>query len=236
MRRLATLHHRGMTLLEVVIAVAIAGVVSLGLYGSAIYTMRQTAKNVEHIFAVQLANSSAAKVRAARFEKLAAEPSTLEANEFEKQFSETQTVQLDPLNPNSTEFTLSYKMTGFGAGVEVSGNGNGSAKLTLPSHSEEWKKDQFAGHFLVITGGKGANQLRRIKNHQKSNQASGKKTVTATLVKNMKDSEPEETGWVETPGSSSVFAVDYGLYCDIQVTWGDGAGYKTVKETVYVPN
>lgn len=229
--------RRGMTFVEVLIAVGISAVVSVGLYGSAIYTMRQTARNVEHMFAVQLANSAAARVRAASFSKLAAEPSTLAAGEFEKEFSQPQTYQLDPLNPKSTEFTVSYKMAGFGSGIELTGSGNGAAaKLTIPSHSDEWAKDQYKDHFLVITGGAGANQLRRIKNHQKSNLAAGKRTVTATLVKNLKDTEPEETGWDVTPGASSVFAVDYGLYCDIEVKWGDGAGYKTVKETVYVAN
>jgi prepilin-type N-terminal cleavage/methylation domain-containing protein len=227
----------GMTLIEVVIALALAGMLSAGMYGSAIYTMRQTAKNVEHIFAVQLASSEAACVRASRFDKLAADPADLTTTDFEKRFTTPRTVVMDPNNPKSQTFSVKYKLTGFGAGVELIGGGP-HAKLWLPEQSNDWAKDQYADHLLVITGGSGVNQVMRIVSNQKSVKtgSSPDKKVEANLTSDLTGVKKNEKWLGTSPGTTSLFAVDYGLYCDIEVSWDDGAGYKTVKETVYVPN
>ena len=224
---------RGMTLVEVLIAIAISGFVSAGLYGSAIYTMRQTARNVEHIYALQIINSAAARVRAASFAKLSMDPSALTASDYEKQFSQTHTIQGDPLDPRSTSYTLTYKLKGFGSGMEM--NGNPNVRLFLPNHSPDWQKDEYNDHLLVVTAGRGANQVMRIKKNLGTVEHQGQRKVLVQLTRKFKDSDPGPDDWDINPDESSVFAVDYGLYCDITCAWGDGAGHKTISEVVYVP-
>lgn len=223
----------GMTLVEVVIAVALAAMLSIAMYGSAVYTMRQTAKNVEHIYAVQLASSEAAAVRAASFSRLAADPATIPANAYEKRFAQTRTIQMDPNDPNSAIFTVSYEKRGAGPGVLVSGS---TTYLHLPAGSAIWTANLMKDHLLVIVGGDGANQVMYIRSHTATeNGGPTGRRVAAVLSPNL-DGTAGGTWASPTPGASSPFAVDYGLYCDVVVQWDGGAGYKTVKETVYVPS
>jgi type II secretory pathway pseudopilin PulG len=225
----------GMTLVEVCIAIALAAMLSAGMYSSAVYTMRQTAKNMEHMFAVQLASSEAACVRACRFDKLAGNPEDLATEDFEKRFMAPRTVKMDPNHPSSQTYSINYKLTGFGAGIELMGGGP-HAKLWLPEQSEDWTPDLYKDHLLVVTGGEGVNQVMRIVSNSKSVKtgASPLRKVEANLTADL-DGSGDDEHWKATPGTNSLFAVDYGLYCDIEVSWDDGSGYKTVKETVYVP-
>lgn len=223
-----------MTLVEVVIAIAIVAFVSMTMYSSAIYTTRQTIHNVDHLYALQVLNSATAKVRTARYNKLTKASEDVGANEYEKQFFSPQTINSDSKNPNSTAYTLTYEMKGFGKGITAGGGGSGSYVLSLPKESGDWKADDFKGRLLVVTGGSGVNQVMYIKSNAASqgNQGSAK-TVAVQLTKNL-----DGTGSVDWPvavGSSSIFAVDYGLYCETVVTWDGGAGYKTITETAYVP-
>jgi len=223
-----------MTLVEVLIAIVIAGFVSAGLYGSAVYTMRQTAKNVDHIYAMQIINSAAARVRSANYTKLVMDPDTLSESDFEKQFFKTQTISSDPLNSKATQYTLKYSMKGFGAGMEM--NGNPNVRVFLPDSSPDWEKDEYNDHLLVVTAGKGANQIMKIKKNLGTQVHQGKRKVLVQLTRKFRDSDPGSEQWEIEPDSTSVFAVDYGLYCDITCSWGDGKGYKTITEVVYVPN
>ena len=220
-----------MTLVEVLVAIAIAGMVSAGLYASAIFTLRQTDRNVKHMYALQIVNSASAKARAARFGKLTAAPTTLDPNEFERQFTKSHTVESDPNHDRSTTYTLNYHLKGFGRGVSGSSS---VATLSLPAHSSPWKQNEFAGHFLVVTGGKGANQIMYIKSHAASIVTAGGQSVSnVTLTKNFDGSGSE--GWDVQPDDTSTLAVDYGLYCEISASWEGGEGFKTIRETVYVP-
>ncbi len=230
----------GMTFVEVLFAIAIAAMLSVGMYGSAIYTMRQTARNIEHTYALQIVSSAAAKVRAANFSKLTG---TTTAADFEHQFFTNAPVSADPNVVNGNAFTLGYELRGFGTGIKKQ-NKNWSI-LTIPDKSADWEKNEFAGHVLAVTAGKGANQVMAITQNHKSMVKNGIKTVMVRLDQTLQDPEAgiddptDATGpavsWTVEPDSTSVFVVDYGLYCDITTTWGDGTGYKTLTETVYAP-
>ncbi len=232
---------RAMSLIEVVIAIAVAAIVSIGLYASAIYTMRQTARNVEHMYALQIVNSAAAKVRAARFDLLTAEEDDVPNEAFEKQFFSSHVVEADPSHPASTTYTLTYKLKGYGKGIQES-FGGGSGKqfdLLQPTDSAAVAKDEYKDHLLVITGGKGANQVMYIRGNNAThfNSGTGAKTVKVKMTSKLDGSSggPGDDGFGVAPGSSSVYAIDYGMYCEVTVSWGDAEGYQTVTETVYVP-
>ena len=94
----------------------------------------------------------------------------------------------------------------------------------------------FLGHLLVVTAGKGANQIMKIKKNLGTQVHQGKRKALVQLTRKFKDSDPGSEHWEIEPDSTSVFAVDYGLYCDITCSWGDGKGHKTITEVVYVPN
>lgn len=225
----------GMTLVEVVIAIGLGAMLSVGMYGSAIYTMRQTAKNVEHIFAVQLASSEAAAIRASSYNKLTADPATLTSADLEKRFTQTRTVAMDPKAPATEQCQVTYDLTGFGPGLDCTG-GLGATYLNLPATGADWKNNQYKGHLLVIVSGDGANQVMYITSHKKSkNGGPTGRRVEAVLTSDLTGATSTE--WkVKTPGATSEFAVDYGMYGDVTVSWGDGQGYKSVTETVYVPS
>lgn len=234
-------HHSALTLVEVVVAIAIAAMVSIGMYGSAIYTLRQTTKNLEQVYALQMASSAGAKVRAANFGKIAG---THTASDFENQFFSATPVLADPNQPTAPKFTITYEMKGFGKGIKKQ-NKNWSI-LTLPDGSSDWEKNEFAGRLIAIVSGTGANQVMTITQNHASGVKNGVKTVFVRVDQNLVDPEagtddvndikgPAVT-WAVTPDTSSVFAVDYGLYCDVIITWGDGLGYKKVTESVYVPS
>lgn len=227
-----------MTLVEVTIAIALAAMLSAGMYASAIYTMRQTAKNLEHIYAVQLASSEAAAVRASRFDKLRTKPDDLGNNDFEKRFAQTRSVTMNPTDPHSPTYTVEYNFTGFGTGITPAPGGNTKWYFHIPDHSADWEEDQFKGHMVVITGGTGANQVMYILEHEETKRQSGIRRSLATLTSDLTGNNSGSSyGWPGiNPTINSRYAVDYGMYCDIKVSWGDGAGYKTVTETVYVPN
>lgn len=223
----------GMTLVEVVIAVALAAMLSIGMYGSAVYTMRQTAKNVEHVYAVQLASSEASAVRAASFDKLRVDPATLPAAAYEKRFAQQRTVQMDPNDPNSTQFNVKYEKRGAGPGVQIAGS---TTYLHQPAGSADWARDLMKDHLLVIVGGDGANQVMYIQSHKATeNGGPTGRRVEAVLSPNL-NGVAGGTWAAPNPGATSPYAVDYGIYCDIVVQWDDGQGYKTVRETVYVPS
>lgn len=221
-----------MTFIEVVIAVFIASIVSIGLYGSAIYTARQIAANTEHIYALQAVNAAAARVRAANFDRMIA--ATLTGTQYETPFrsSTPSTITTDSNHPNPQTLNLTYEIKGFGRGVEnISGS---TADFKIPAHSAPWAANEFAGRFIVITAGRGAGQVMRIVSHPASTgAANAEKKVKLTLTT---DLEGTGTGgaWGTTPNDTSTFAVDYGLYCDVTVSWGDGEGHRTIRETVYL--
>lgn len=228
--------NRGFSFVEVVIALVLAAMVSLTLYGSSIYTLRQTAKNVEQIYGTQMASSAAAQVRAARYAKLTSAASSIGNGEFEKRFFNTPAaVKMDPLNAKSTTYTVTYSLSGYGRGATVlaATSGYPTIDMTLPNGSAHWKANQYAGHFLVVTGGAGANQLMYIKSNEASRTVGSNRVVKVVLTQNLTGNTAVD--WSVAPGASSVFAVDYGLYCNVVVTWGTGTGLQTVQETVYVP-
>lgn len=224
-----------MTLVEVVIAIALAAMLSAGMYGSTIYTMRQTAKNVEHIYAMLLANSEVASLRVSRFNKVTADPGTLATGDYEKRFAEPRTVTMDPHTAQSSQtFTVTHNLSGFGKGVQSTGSG--STRLTLGANSVPWTANLYRDHLLVITGGRGVNQVMRITGHGASTGATDGKGGTVDVQLTSDLTGGTTTGWIgNTPNSESTFAVDYGLYSDVEVSWDNGEGYKTVTETVYVP-
>jgi type II secretory pathway pseudopilin PulG len=232
-----------MTLVEVVVAIALAAIVSIAMYGSAIYTMRQTARNTEHLYALQMVNSAAAKVRVARFSMLTQDNDDVPDDAFEKQFFETHVLKSDPIHPSSTEFKLTYKIKGHGKGMKAEGGSANGKKYDLVQASESAiiTAEEYKGHLLVITGGAGANQVRAItkNNATKVHPQTGEKTVKVWVAKDLGGSEnPDDEGsdgFETEPNMSSVYSIDYGLYCDVTVSWGNEQGYRKVTETVYVP-
>jgi len=83
--RTKTAHRcRGFSLIEIMIAVMIAGVVSIAFMSAVIFMIRQNGENKQHYNAVQAANYFGGLVSAASYEKLGAPG--LESDDFEKQF------------------------------------------------------------------------------------------------------------------------------------------------------
>lgn len=221
----------GMTLVEVVFAIAIAAIVSLGMYGSAIYTMRQTSRNMEQTYALQILNAAAAKARVARFDKLVGGNNAVGSGEFEKQFFAPQSISTDPNMAQSTSVNINYKLKGFGTGISTNAS---KYDLTMGEDSDDWKANEFKDRLLVIIGGKGVNQVMRIRNHTKTNVESGKRIVTAMLTSDLEKGTGTPSDWSVAPNDTSAWVIDYGAYCELTVTWGNDSN-NSITETVYVP-
>src|SRR5690606_29727448 len=190
--------NRGFTFVEVVIALVLGALVSIALYGSSIYTMRQTSKSVEQIFGIQQMASARAKVRAARYNRLTVDSTAIAANEYEKQFFTTPVpIKLDPLNDRSTTYTVTYKLSGYGRGCTIqSASGPYVIDMSLPVGSASWKENQYQGHSLVIVAGAGINQFFFIKKHEASRVDSGKQKVRIHITSHIDNDEDDDPATV----------------------------------------
>ncbi len=211
--------RRGFTLIETVFAMVIVAVTSIGFMASVVYSARQSAANTDHLYAVHLAGKYAAMIRAGNFAQLG--DTNTSATEYESQFLTPVTVRPDPQFPTSTQqYTVTIRFTGWGRVQSATNNG---LTATLPTGQQNWVTNEWAGHYVTITGGTGRTQIMRI-----TANTGNTLTVTQDLT------GASGTSWTLNPDSTSQFFINDGKTARVQVSWGNGQNFRTVERVVYV--
>jgi len=228
--RMGARSQSAMTLVEVLIAIALAAFVSIGLYGSAIYTMRQNERSTQQIQALTLANGFAARIRAGRYNKLTANPATLLATDYEYPLKGTTTVPSDPSGPSSP-YTVTINKTGYGTGIQKNSGSSGKYTLTMGTGSAPVEANDWQGHLLVVTSGASTNRVMYIISNAAT--ANSKTVVNLTGKLDHKSGNTIVDWGSPSPDNTSVWSIDYGMYADVTVSWDNGN--KSLNETVYVP-
>jgi len=212
---------RGVTLLEVVIAIAIIAAVSIGMYASSVYTARQNEDNLEREYAVQILEMGVAKARVADFTKIA--DTTLTSTAYENQFNSSTNVNVDSLSPDFPTYKLAYKFTGWGT---VNSASAGNLTADFPANVSKWEPNEWTGHFVVVATGSGGNQMMRIT----------KNTAQKLTVTNKLGSGSSSTWLSGTPTSGAEFYIDNGKFVDVTVSWTSRQGItENLSERVLVP-
>ena len=216
--------ERGATLVEVVIAMAIASFVILGFMGAIIFMLHQNAENRDHHGALQVLEFHQGLLTAANPLRLG-DPD-LDDDDFEAQFNHR---RADPLvvttHPDEDqpgmEYRISFEFTGWGAVADV---GSNTLRAVIPENQNDWEPNRWVGSYVTIISGRGSGQIMRI---------TANTADTLTLTGDL--TGQSSAGWDREPDSTSRFAINNARTVDIEIEWGDGQRHRRIQRTVYVP-
>lgn len=212
---------RGMTFVEVMVGLFITLVVAMGFVGSIIYAQRANRATRDYLYANQFMSSIQMMVQASNFDRLG-DPATT-GTAYEAQFRSNITTYGDPRNSAVTPpMTASFVFTGFG---NVASATNNTLRASFPQGVSSWQPNEWAGHYVTISRGRGVGQVMRIVSN-----TADTLTVTADL------SGATTQGWAITPDSTSQFLIDASKTVHITVTYTDRSGRQRIlRRTVVVP-
>ncbi len=214
----------GATLVEVVVAMAIASFVILGFMGAIVFMFHQNAENRTHYEALQVLEFHQGLLAAARPQRLGAPD--LADGEFEARFAHRReaplTVRSHPEEGRpGEEFRISFEFTGWGRVQDAGGN---TLQAEIPDNQNEWQPGRWVGSYVTITSGRGAGQIMRI-----TSNTGDTLTVTGDLT------GLSDVGWDRQPDSTSRFAINNSRTVDIEIEWGNGERHRRIQRTVYIP-
>jgi prepilin-type N-terminal cleavage/methylation domain-containing protein len=206
--------HRGLSLVEVLIAVGILAIVSLASVTAMLAAGRMSRSAVEDMMALEFVNRQAELMRSSRIY------SRLGVNDF----TGTQTFQYDPATFGATTapvFTINYEWYGFGTVTGATGTSIRFDDSTWPSGVD------FSGHRCLLrpTGLGTSAAIANITAH-------GNGSFTTDSAFNGWN----QTDWEFAVPNGMYFEVDGGKWCRMTITWQTGTGRaRTYTRTVFVP-
>jgi type II secretory pathway pseudopilin PulG len=224
------LRSRALTLIEIVIAMAIASFALLSFMASTVYFLRQNAENRLHLSALQIASMQKRLFSAASF-TLLGEPSP-GATAFEKQFDyyedTPKTVPSDPyLAGVSGDYSVYFQFTGWGT---VSNSTTNSLTVNIPANQDQWETDEWVGSYVEIMPNAGdrnppsyVGQIMRI-----TGNSGNRLTVTGNLTGG------STTGWQILPPSGCRFMINNGKTCRVFVEWGNKENHRSISRTYLI--
>lgn len=216
--------RRGVTLVEVVIAMAVAAFVMLSFMTAIVFMLRQNAENRQHYEALQILEFHQGLIAAANPARLGA--TNLEEIDFEDQFNHRRAAPLavrahpDEDHPGD-EYFISFEFTGWGAVSDAEEN---TLEADLPDNHLDWPTNRWAGSYVTITQGRGAGQVMLIRSN-----TANTLTVTGDLT------GATDVPWDREPDSTSRFAINNARTVDIEITWGDGTRHRRIQRTLALP-
>lgn len=229
--------RKGMTFVEILIAIFVTVVVSIALYASAVFTLRQTHANLSRSYAIQATNSLATRLRASKLTNLIKNPADMENPSFERTnfFNLTGNINTDPISPHQTQLAYTIELKGFGNFTTQAGVTNNIYSIRLPARSGHWKANEFAGYMVTIISGLGQNQIGRIVSHSASTTQGTNKVINdLRITSDVSLTAPNNNAvWSVRPDSTSMFLLNYGVSATILTTWDNAK--KSIQELVYVP-
>jgi Tfp pilus assembly protein PilV len=231
-RKKFLLRRAGFTLVETVFAVLIAGIAALAFVSASIYVNRQAQINRDHMYGMMIANTVAAQVMAADWDRLGdpnAPPGSLEA-----QLLTGFTREGDRFVPGVTPtYTVQITYTGWG---NVQSAGATTLQSAATPGRRAWIPNEWAGQYVQIYEGRGRTSMMRIRSNT-NNQLTVTANLTTAGLTGALDS------WPIIPDTTSRYAINNGKLVEITVTWGTagalqnvaGQDFRRITRTVFVP-
>lgn len=218
-------YNRGVTLVEIMIALGVVSVISVFFMTSIIFTIRQTRENRDHLNAVQIMNYQMGLLKVAQFGPLG-EPAgsvpTWESQNFGFRDANPRQIQGDPIDPRSTVYNVSFEFSGWGI---VQSATDTSVTVTIPSNHRAWTANQWANDYVSIIPAVGRAQIARIV----SNNAN---TLTITTdLSGLRSSER----WDRLPAAGDVVRINDGKSVLVTVRWGNGQNHRIIQRTYVKP-
>lgn len=214
-----TCDDRGLSLVEVLIALAILGVVSLSFIGSLIFTSRTAHATTSRIFAVELANRTVEELRAlgeTNYEILGTDTGDA------ARFLQEQTFDKDPVSSGQTiQFTVSCDFKGFGT---VSSAGSNSLTAVIPADYPQWETNEWVGQMVMIKDGDGSGQIAYI---------TANTADTLTITTNLSGSGGGS--WMRTPSAGDEFEINNGKTVVITISWTEQGRSQQLARTALIP-
>jgi len=211
--------RRAVTLIEVMIAALIMGVVTIGAITTLLVSSRMALNAQEDMMALEMLN------RQVELVKSDGEYANIGTNQPSGvvDFFGTDTIPYDPNFPDTAPvFTVEYEWFGFGTISSTTSN-------SMTFDSSDWPADtpDFTDHFLILREG---NQIARIS----ADTGPGSDTRTFTIDYNLNDWG--NASWGTFPPNGARFEIDGGKWCRITMSWEQaGGGTRTSSREVFVP-
>lgn len=218
-------HQRGLTLIEILVALLIAAFVSITFMASIIFMFKQNAANRNHFYALQVANKYISMISAADYQRLG-DPN-VDTDAFEAQFNYEEDDPLDvKTDPQYEEFSetveIWFEHKGWGF---VDSSTDKVVDVVLPSNQEPWEANEWAGQYMTITRGTGSGQVVRIVSNDSD---------SATVTRDLTGASTTD-GFIVPPDGTSRFVINNGKTVIVTVSWGDGDGYRTIQREILIP-
>lgn len=209
--------RRGMSLLEVVIAVTILAVVMASYIASMVFTTRVSYKTKADMFANELINRTVEELRASNYDNIGF------AMGNEARFLNVQSYESDPQNPNqSVTFNVRCDFLGFGT---AAGGGASSLVGSFPPGFPAWETNMWQGHLVMIKQGRGRGQVCAITANTGN---------TLTVCHNLDGSGGG--GWGTSPDATSYFEIDNGKSVRVTCSWLDAGTTRSLTRMSLIPS
>ncbi|MBN1900471.1 hypothetical protein JW926_04000, partial [Candidatus Sumerlaeota bacterium] len=199
---------KGVSLVEILFAVAIFSFTALGFMGSLIASSRASAVIPYEIMAENFASRIIERMQLRcrlgsidKYELLgdsSADP--------EDSFLQTFTFESDPDNPEtSVTFNVDVTFRGFGM---VSSATDTTLTAQFPQGFHKWEDNAWEGNPVMIKNGRGNGQMAYILSNTDD---------TLTITRNL-DGSPGD-GWLSLPNPTSYFEINGGKTAKVVVSW-----------------
>lgn len=213
-------HRRaGMTLAEVVIALALLLIVSVSYLASTTFNARMARAAQIDVYAVELTNRIIEEMRMANYDNLGTHVGA------EARFMAPQTFQMDPENPDRLPpFTVTTEFMGFGM---VSSSGPNSLTAIIPTDTAfpDWSGIDWTGRLVMIKDGDDSGQIAHIT----SNDA-----TTLQIVRALDGSG--SGSWIRNPDAGNYFEIDNGKTVRVTVDWINNGTAQSISRMSLIPS
>lgn len=213
--------RRGVTLVEIMIALAVVSTISLFFMSSIIFTIQQTRANRDHINALQIIDYHMGLLKVAQFAELGEPPTSIptwETQNFNFRDATPKPVKGDPNDPDSTTYNISFEFSGWGV---VQSATDTTVTVTIPSNHRAWTANQWVDNYVSVIPPVGRAQIARIVGNN-----SNTLTITTDLSGLVNDQE-----WERLPAAGDIVRINDGKTVTITVRWGDGQDHRTIQRT-----
>ncbi|MCX7015616.1 MAG: prepilin-type N-terminal cleavage/methylation domain-containing protein [Candidatus Sumerlaeota bacterium] len=192
----------GMTLIEIVIAMAISAILTLALVSATITAARVSSNMPYDVYATQIISKTAEDLRKENYDLVGTTGLPL--------YNSAQTFYSDPDDHSrGTSFTVSVRFKGFG--LCASGSSSTTLKAVLPAGDPGWTANEWQGSVVMLKDGAGSGQCAYVK----SNTAD-----TLTITRNLDGSG--SLAWIQTPTTTTYFEIGGGKTVVITASWSNG--------------
>lgn len=208
--------RRAVSFLELIMAITILVVAFGALATALLHAYRSGYRQKERLFAMQLAQAAIEELRGTQFDSLVDLLGMDPGNPADPISNRVYTVESSDEAAASKTFTVTLSFRGYG---RVAAAGGTSLTASFNLGQDQFRPGEFRNHRVMITGGQGEGQVRRI---------TANTATTLSL----------DRAWDTTPDNTSFFMIDGGKTVSARVTWdssGTGGPGETEITALVIP-